>query len=205
MTTTVTRGLLTLTQQTQTWSVASSTKAVPASCSVQATRRAPDPIASIVPSVLGELNQVVENILDLNRGILSGLGGLIGLNRISARDMPASAKFKREIIAGRSPSAELKAAFVKERRMLLEKRNIGKRAPDEPTITVTATDLVTSTIGSQVPTTTQTITSTQTNYITLHPTVTAGPVTVTAAGRTTTKTKVNAIVQITKTQTRTTT
>ena len=194
-----------MTQQTQTWSVVSSTKTVPASCSVQATRRAADPIASIVPSVLGELNQVVENILDLNRGILSGLGGLIGLNRISARDLPASAKFKREIIAGRSPSAELKAAFVKERRALLEKRNIGKRAPDEATTTVTATDLVTSTVGSQVPTTTQTITSTQTNFVTVTPTVTAGPVTVTASGRTTTRTRNDAIVQVTRTQTRTTT
>nr|OQO26429.1 hypothetical protein B0A51_04951 [Rachicladosporium sp. CCFEE 5018] len=197
-TSTSTRGLLTLTQQTQTYSVVSSTRTVPASCSVQPTRRVQDPIATILPTILGELDNVVENLL-------GGLGGLIGLNSLGIRDeLTASAKFKREIIAGRTPSADLKIAFVNERRQMLEARNIEKRAPDAPTITSTAV-AVTSTAINNAPATTQTLTETDFTTTTSTVVVTAGPVTVTLAQVTRVVTKLVPIVQVTKTQTRTTT
>nr|OQO30582.1 hypothetical protein B0A51_01208 [Rachicladosporium sp. CCFEE 5018] len=197
-TSTSTRGLLTLTQQTQTYSVVSSTRTVPASCSVRPTRRVQDPIATILPTILGELDNVIENLL-------GGLGGLIGLNSLGIRDeLTASAKFKREIIAGRTPSADLKVAFVNERRQMLEARNIEKRAPDAPTITSTAV-AVTSTAINNAPATTQTLTETDFTTTTSTVVVTAGPVTVTLAQVTKVVTKLVPIVQVTKTQTRTTT
>ncbi|KAK6433641.1 hypothetical protein LTR95_010184 [Oleoguttula sp. CCFEE 5521] len=197
-TSTSTRGLLTLTQQTQTYSVVSSTRTVPASCSVQPTRRVQDPIATILPTILGELDNVIENLL-------GGLGGLIGLNSLGIRDeLTASAKFKREIIAGRTPSADLKMAFVNERRQMLEARNVEKRAPDQPTITSTAV-AVTSTAINNAPATTQTLTETDFTTTTSTVVVTAGPVTVTLAQVTSVVTKLVPIVQVTKTQTRTTT
>lgn len=205
-TTTVTNGLLTLTQFRQTVEVQSTETTVPASCSVQPTRRIQDPIASIVPSILGELDNTVANLLNLNNKILGDVGGLIGLNKIFGRDVsPASAKFKRAIIEGRQPGEELKRAFVKERSLELKKMN--KRAPDQRTITVTATaDLPTTTISNDAPATTQTITVTNAQTITVTPApTTAGDVTVTAAGQTRTRYIQLPIVNVTKYQTRTTT
>lgn len=205
-TTTITKGFLTLTQYRQTVEVQSTQTTVPASCSVQPTRRIKDPVASIVPSILGELDQTVENLLNLNKNILGDVGGLIGLNRIFGRDAtPASAKFKRAIIEGRQPGEELKRAFVKERSAELKKMN--KRAPDQRTVTVTATEgLPTTTISNDAPTTTQTITQTNTETVTVTPApVTAGRVTVTAPGQTRTRQINLPIVNTTKYQTRTTT
>jgi len=205
-TTTITKGFLTLTQYRQTVEVKSTETTVPASCSVQPTRRVKDPVATILPSILGELDQTIENLLDLNKNILGDIGGLIGLNRIFGRDAtPASAKFKRAIIEGRQPGEELKRAFVKERSLELKKLN--KRAPDQRTVTVTATEgLPTTTVLNNAPTTTQTITQTNTQTVTVTPApVTAGRVTVTAKRQTKTRQVNLPIVNTTKYQTRTTT
>lgn len=207
-----TRGLLTRTQNVQSWLVSSTVKTVAASCVTPTNNRLPDPIASILPTVLGQLDSSIQNIItNSNNAVVDTLGGLIGLFPLKKRDeLTASAKFKREIIEGRTPDAELKAAFVKERKARSQK--IQKRAPDQPTITVTATTgISTVTIGSTAATSTQTITTT----VIITSTVTSGVATVgngqtgvqvvTAPAKTNTITVLVPIAVTTKTQTKTTT
>lgn len=206
ITTTITKGFVTVTQYRQTYDVQSTDTTVPASCSVQPTRRVQDPVATILPSILGELDNTIADLLHLNNQILGNLGGLIGLNKIFGRDAsPASVKFKRALIEGRTPGEELKRAFIKERSLELQKLN--KRAPDPRTTTITATEgIVTSTVSNDAQPTTQTITQTNTVTITSTPApVTAGRSTVTAPGQTRTRQIVLPIVNTTKYQTKTTT
>lgn len=204
-TVTSTRGLITLTQRTQTWEVIPSTKTVAASCSVQKTRHVKDPIATIIPTVLGPLNHIVEDVVKLNKGLLGGILGKV-FKPFGRSKTTAGFHFKREILEGRVPSEELKKAFVAERREVLKRDALEKRAPDARTKTVTYDTAVTSTISDIKPATTQTITTTvESTTTSTPPPVTAGPVTVT--GKQSTKTKqVNLpIVVTTKTQTYTTT
>jgi len=202
---TTTRGFITLTQHAQTWDVVPSTTTVAASCSLKPTHRVKDPIASIVPYVLGDLNHIVEDVINLNKGIVGGLLGKI-LNPFG-RSRRTSSKlsgfhFKREILEGRTPSEELKQAFVAERAANLKRDALVKRAPDELTKTVTDETPVTSTILVTGAATTQTITTTQEATVTsTPPPVTAAPITVTASQQTKTK-KVNLPIVVT-TQTRT--
>jgi hypothetical protein len=208
-TTTVTRGFITLTQRTQTWNVIPSTTTVAASCSLKPTRRVRDPVASVVPYVLGDLNHIVEDILNGNQG---GVGGILnrilnpfGTNRNTAprtNNRLSGFHFKREILEGRTPSEELKQAFVAERAANLKREALVKRAPDERTKTVTDETPVTSTIQVTGAATTQTITTTSEATITsTPPPVTAAPITITAKQQTKTK-QVNLPVVVT-TQTRT--
>lgn len=208
-TTTITRGFITLTQRTQTWNVIPSTTTVAASCSLKPTRRVRDPIASVVPYVLGDLNHIVEDILNVNQG---GVGGILnrilnpfGTNRNTAprtNNRLSGFHFKREILEGRTPSEELKQAFVAERAANLKREALVKRAPDERTKTVTDETPVTSTIQVTGAATTQTITTTSEATITsTPPPVTAAPITITAKQQTKTK-QVNLPVVVT-TQTRT--
>jgi hypothetical protein len=195
---TKTRGFVTLTQHTQTWDVVPSTTTVAASCSLKATHRVKDPIASIIPTVLGDLNGIVEEVINLNKGIIGGiLGNLFGKSRTNS-----GFHFKREIAAGRNPSEELKKAFVAERAANLKRNALDKRGIDQRTVTVTDDTAVTSSVLITGAATTQTITTTQESTITTTPRpVTAGPVTVTANQSTRTK-QVNLPIVIT-TQTRT--
>lgn len=207
---TTTRGFITLTQHTQTWSVVPSTTTVAASCSVKPTRRVKDPIASIVPYVLGDLNHIVEDVINLNKGIVGGILGKVlnpfGRNRKSTSKFSSAFHFKREILEGRTPSEELKKAFVAERAANLKRDALEKRAPDERTKTVTNDTPVTSTILVTGAATTQTITTTQESTITsTPPPVTAAPVTVTAKQSTKTKQVNLPIVVTTQTRTFTTT
>lgn len=202
---TSTRGLITLTQRTQTWQVIPSTTTVAASCSVKPTRHVKDPIASVVPYVLGDLNHIVEDVIKLNKGIVGGI-----LNKVfhpfGKSRFNAAFHFKREILEGRTPSEELKKAFVAERSENLKRRALEKRAPDDRTKTVTLETPITSTISETGAATTQTISTTQSSTITsTPPPVTAGPVTVTAKQVTKTKQVKLPIVITTKTQTYTTT
>ncbi|KAK3621560.1 hypothetical protein LTR56_022735 [Elasticomyces elasticus] len=169
----VTKGLFTITQVVQTVQVSSTVKTVPASCVVPKTTRVRDPIAQIVPTILGELNNVAAGVIggalgDVDRTV----NGLIGLLSGSA-----SAKFKRAVAEGQTPSEELKRAFVEERRERLA-QGLHKRAPDEPTITVTATNVATSTASQTGATTTQTVTV----VVSQTSTVTSGVATVGTAG-----------------------
>lgn len=202
---TKTRGFVTLTQHTQTWDVVPSTTTVAASCSLKPTHRVKDPIASIVPYVLGDLNHIVEDVINLNKGIIGGILGKVftpfGKSRFNA-----GFHFKREILAGRTPSEELKKAFVAERAANLKRDALNKRAPDERTKTVTDDTPVTSTVLITGAATTQTITTTQESTTTSTPApVTAAPITVTAKQQTKTKQVNLPIVVTTQTRTYTTT
>jgi hypothetical protein len=210
---TSTRGFITLTQHTQTWNVIPSTTTVAASCSMKPTRHVKDPIATVVPYVLGDLNNIAKNVINLNKGIVGGiLGGIFNFGRNKqtsnkkTNNRLSSFRFKREILEGRTPSEELKQAFVAERAANLQKNAIVKRAPDELTKTVTDDTPVTSTILVTGAATTQTITTTQEATITsTPPPVTAAPITVTAKQQTKTKNVNLPIVVTTQTRTYTTT
>ena len=211
-TVTSTRGFVTLTQHTQTWNVIPSTTTVAASCSLKPTRRVKDPIASVVPYVLGDLNHIVEDVINLNQGIVGGILNRIlnpfGRNRKTAKtnNRLSGFHFKREILEGRTPSEELKQAFVAERAANLKRDALVKRAPDELTKTVTDETPVTSTVLVTGAATTQTITTTSEATITsTPPPVTAAPITVTAKQSTRTKQVNLPIVVTTKTRTYTTT
>lgn len=206
---TQTRGFVTLTQHAQTWSVVSSTTTVAASCSVQPTSHVKDPIATVVPYVLGNLNQIAEDIINLNKGIIGGIFGKI-LNpfgrKTKTNRFGAGFRFKREILEGRTPSEELKKEFVAERAANLKRDSLNKRAPDERTKTVTDETPVTSTQLITGAATTQTITTTQQSTITsTPPPITAAPVTITAKQSTKTKQVNLPIVVTTQTRTYTTT
>ena len=135
-----------------------------------------DPVAKIVPTILGQLNSVAAGVINGVVGTVENVNeGLIGLTPLS-KIFPASAKYKRELIAGRTPSDELKRAFVAERSERMGQM-LHKRAPDEPTVTVTGA-VATSTVGQTGSTTTQTITS----VIVQTSTLTSGVATVGAGG-----------------------
>ena len=201
-----TRGFFTVTQRTQTWDVIPSTTTVAASCSIKPTRHVRDPVASIVPTVLGDLNEMVENIINGHKSLIGGIfGGIFSKSRFNS-----AFHFKRELAAGRSPSEELKKAFVAERAANLKQKRqalgLGKRAPDDRTKTVTDDHPFTSTISEVGSATTQTITTTQQTTVTsTPPPVTAGPVTVTGEQVTRTRNVNIPVVVTTKTQTYTTT
>lgn len=155
-----TQGLITLTQTVQTVQVSTTVETVAASCSTTSVARVEDPVAQIVPTILGQLDNVAASVIqDVGTVSDSILDGLIGFTSLSKRDhWPASAKFKRAIIEGRTPDAELKRAFVRERHERLA-RMPRKRAPDQATTTVTASDVATSTVEETGSIQTQTITS----------------------------------------------
>ncbi|KAI7658353.1 hypothetical protein KC322_g17832, partial [Hortaea werneckii] len=160
---TSTRGLITLTQRVQTVQVSTVSKTVEASCSLQGgPTRVQDNVASIVPTILGELDDVARDIIQ-DVGTVSNYitQGLIGLFSLGKRDevWPASLQFKRAILEGLSPDEELKRAFVRERHERLA-RGLRKRAPDQATTTVTASDVATSTVEKTGSTQTQTVTET---------------------------------------------
>ncbi|RMY77084.1 hypothetical protein D0863_01551 [Hortaea werneckii] len=160
---TSTRGLITLTQRVQTVQVSTVSTTVEASCSLQGgPTRVQDNVASILPTILGELDDVARDIIQ-DVGSVSDYitQGLIGLFSLSKRDEvgPASLQFKRAILEGLSPDEELKRAFVRERHERLA-RGLRKRAPDQATTTVTASDVATSTVEKTGSTQTQTITET---------------------------------------------
>ncbi|KAK0938864.1 hypothetical protein LTR29_009598 [Friedmanniomyces endolithicus] len=187
----MTKGLFTLTQVVQTVQVSSIAKTVPASCTVPQVTRVKDPIAQIVPTVLGALDSVASGVIH----------GLSILKRSSG-----SAAYKRAILVGRTPSDELKQAFVENRNKRLAKV-LHKRAPDQPTITVTATNAATSTISQVGATTTQTVTV----VVSQTSTSTSGIATVDADGQRSTITAVAstrtttvnvAIAMVTSTQTK---
>ena len=184
-----TRGFFTVTQRTQTWDVIASTKTVAASCSIKPIRHVKDPLASIVPTVLGnDLQNIVENIIHGQKSLIGGLISSV-FHPFGKSRFNAAFHFKRELAAGRSPSEELKQAFVAERAANLKRQaSLNKRAPDDRTKTVTADTPSTSTISEVGAATTQTITTTQQTTVTsTPPPVTAGPVTVT--GKQVTKTR----------------
>lgn len=209
---TSTRGFVTLTQHTQTWDVIPSTTTVAASCSLKPTRRVKDPIASVVPYVLGDLNNIVDQVLNGNgngnKGLIGGIFSKIfgGNRKTTTTNRLSGFHFKREILEGRTPSEELKQAFVAERAANLKRDALVKRAPDDRTKTVTDETPVTSTILVTGAATTQTITTTQQATITsTPPPVTAAPITVTAKQSTKTKQVNLPIVVTTQTRTYTTT
>ncbi|KAK3117525.1 hypothetical protein LTR53_001042 [Teratosphaeriaceae sp. CCFEE 6253] len=172
----VTKGLITLTQVVGIVSATTTTKTVLASCSTARGTRVQDPIAKIVPTILGQLNDVAGGIINgLTGTVEDATEGLIGLTPLSQLKT-ASAKYKRAIIEGRTPSAELKRAFVAERRERMG-RVLRKRAPDEPTVTVTGA-VATSTVGQTASNRTQTVTS----VVVQTSTVTSGVATVGAGG-----------------------
>ncbi|KAK1811817.1 hypothetical protein LTR12_013828 [Friedmanniomyces endolithicus] len=198
----VTKGFFTLTQVVQTVQVSSIAKTVPASCVVPQVTRVKDPIAQIVPTVLGALDSVASGVI---HGLQDDVAGLIGLSSILKRSS-GSAAYKRAILEGRTPSDELKQAFVKDRNERLAKV-LHKRAPDQPTITITATNVATSTISQLGATTTQTVTvvvtQTSTSTSGIATVDTSGQRnTVTAAASTRTSTINVAIAMVTSTQTK---
>ncbi|KAK5116864.1 hypothetical protein LTR85_009124 [Meristemomyces frigidus] len=137
----VTKPILTFTSTEQIPNVvATSTVQATASCQLPQRRHVPDPIASIVPSILGN---AVE-------GILSELG--INLKARDAAPQPtarsASTEFKRAIIDGRAVDPKVKAEYLEKRR---ERLALNKRAPDLPTVTVTDSSAI-STITSTTST-----------------------------------------------------
>ena len=98
-------------------------------------------------------------------------------NIISTRSTVVSAKFKRAIQQGKTVSDELKAEYVKERRVrLAEAAGVQKRSPDQPTVTVTdsvSSNFITSSTTTTAATTTASLTTTSyTTKTSTPPTVT---------------------------------
>lgn len=147
--------------------VATSTVEATASCVLPQRRQVADPMASIFPSILGN---AVDDVL-----------GQLGIN-LKARDaapLPTarsgSTEFKRAIIEGRAVDPKVKADYLEKRR---ERLALNKRAPDEPTVTVTdssAVATITSTT-STAPTSTIYVNTeeTSTSYTTPIKTVSSG-------------------------------
>lgn len=211
----VTNGLITLTQTVQTVQVSTVSSTVAASCSGGSggQTRVQDPVASIVPTILGDLNDVARSVIEDVASVSSYINqGLIGLTSslLKRDDWPASAKFKRAILEGRKPELDIKQAFVRERHERLA-RGMRKRAPDEATVTVTASDVSTSTIESTASTQTQTVTDTEFSTTTLTSGIAtvsgsaAGVRTTTAPASTRTITVQAALAVVTETRTRTST
>ncbi|GAB7364427.1 hypothetical protein MBLNU230_g4968t1 [Neophaeotheca triangularis] len=186
-TTTTTIGLLNIVRTIRTTDVASTVSTVPASCVTPTSNRVQDPLATILPTILGPLDDVIRDTIEGTLGTVDSLlnrviGGLFGWGRKrsvpvehKAPALTGSAKFKREILEGRHPSEEIKRAFIKERSEKLKRDTINKRAPDERTITVTATSgLPTTSVTSTAPTTTVI----DTDEITQSTTITPEPVTI---------------------------
>lgn len=145
------KGILTLTHTTSAVSAFSTETTVPASCSAQTTTASADPIASVLPTILGSLDNVVASLLG---------SSILKARAPEPTDLLGSAKFRRAVVEGRTPDADMKAAFVKDRRERLAKQALNKRAPDLPTVTVTATSIITSAVTSIAPTATATVVST---------------------------------------------
>lgn len=157
-----------LTQNGTSCTGSSSTPAS-ASASVTATASkswnyAPDPLAKIVPSILGtELDNLVASIIGAAETAVKDL-------KPRATQLPASAKFRKAIIEGRAVDDELKRAFVKERAAFLHgKRALEKRHPDSETSTVytgyTTYTTYSTTTYTETATAYATSTSTQLNLL----------------------------------------
>ncbi|KAK0909402.1 hypothetical protein LTR91_018859 [Friedmanniomyces endolithicus] len=144
-------------------------------------RQRPDPVASIVATVLADL------------GLAIGIKERDAIPAPTARPRSAMTEFKRAIIEGRAVEPKLKARWIEERHAALA---LEKRAPDQPTITITAANsaAATDTITSTAPTVTVTGTTTSVQTVVTTPTVTVskgiafGIVTVTGSKRTLTNT-----------------
>lgn len=142
-----TKALLTLTSTEQIPDVVATATAITTpSCDLPQRRLIADPLASIVVTILSDL----------------------GLKDRAAEPTPVarspSLEFKRAIIEGRAVSPEVKAKYVQERH---ERLALQKRAPDEPTLTVTDATLPASTITDSLTAPTTTITGTTTQIITI--------------------------------------
>ena len=154
--TVVTKAILTLTSTSKIPNViATSTAEVEPSCVLPQRRRRPDPIASIVATILGDL----------------GLKGRAAMPEPTARPRSAMTEFKRAIVEGRAVEPKVKARWIEERHEALA---LEKRAPDEPTSTVTDADLpaITTTETSTAATSTIIGTTTLVQTSTVTPTVT---------------------------------
>ncbi|KAK3111850.1 hypothetical protein LTR53_012482 [Teratosphaeriaceae sp. CCFEE 6253] len=174
----VTKAILTLTSTSKIPNiVATSTKEVEPSCALPQRRRRPDPVARIVATILGDL----------------GLKGRAAVPEPTVRPRSAMTEFKRAIVEGRAVAPQIKARWLAERR---ENLALQKRAPDEPTVTVTDADLAASTVfesstaatSTVIGTTTLVVTSTVTPTVTVSKGIAVGIATVTASRRTITNT-----------------
>lgn len=140
----ITVGLVEITSTVRSTVTVTTTTVRPASCSTTPTSSIKDPLASLIPSILGPLNAVASSVIN------SG-----NQKRAEPTPLPLLAKFKRELLEGRTLSEDSKAAFVEARKAALQK--LAKRAPDAPTITTTPSPVyVTSTVTAMSTTVTQT-------------------------------------------------
>ncbi|KAK5136074.1 hypothetical protein LTR08_004124 [Meristemomyces frigidus] len=148
--------------------VATNTVQATASCKLPSNRRQyPDPVASVLPSVLG--------------GLVDSIFGDLGITLKARNALPAptarsaSTEFKRALIERRAISPAVKADYVLERR---ERLALNKRAPDEPTVTTTQTTAVSTLVQttSTAPATTifASVVQTSTYFTTPLTTVTKG-------------------------------
>ncbi|KAF2719942.1 hypothetical protein K431DRAFT_271721 [Polychaeton citri CBS 116435] len=204
-TVTTTKALVTWTQYAYTKSVKTATNTVPAKCVRQTAQPMVDPVAVIKPTILpGDLNAVAASVIE---GAASNIiCGLLGCKRAAlpaptaAPALSGSAKFRREIIAGRTPSDEIKRQYVAERHARLHANGLERRFPDAPIVTSTASIQLTITTTSVAPTATATLTSQLTTSTTAIINVTTRPLPVTLI-----KTRWVGIQATTKTLTLTTT
>ncbi|KAF2167191.1 hypothetical protein M409DRAFT_22620 [Zasmidium cellare ATCC 36951] len=156
---------------TQSGSSCTASSSAPASASASPTATAskswhyaPDPLAKIVPSILGtELDNLVAGLIGAVETVLDDL-------KPRATQLPASAKFRKAIIEGRAIDEELKRAFVKERAAFLHGADaIAKRHPDSETSTVytgsTTYTTYSTTTYTETATAYATSTSTQLNLL----------------------------------------
>ncbi|KAK5723634.1 hypothetical protein LTR15_005333 [Elasticomyces elasticus] len=152
----VTKAILTLTSTSKIPNViATATQQVEPSCVLPQRRRRPDPIASIVATILADL----------------GLQGRAAVPEPTARPRSAMTEFKRAILEGRAVEPKVKARWIEERHAALA---LEKRAPDEPTSTYTDANLtpITTTETSTGETSTATGTTTLLQTTIFTPTVT---------------------------------
>ncbi|KAF2159303.1 hypothetical protein M409DRAFT_60889 [Zasmidium cellare ATCC 36951] len=142
-----TKVMHTYTQTLTEWRISASFHAVEAQCTAPTAPGYEDKIANIVPSILGELDNVAKKVVEgVEDTVDKTVGGVLG--GLGLRDEnSASAMYKRAIIEGRQPTEEEKRGFVAEREARMARRvvNLQKRHPDNRTVTSTATQIVTAT------------------------------------------------------------
>ncbi|KAK4498928.1 hypothetical protein PRZ48_009438 [Zasmidium cellare] len=135
----------TYTETLTEWRISASLHAVEAECTAPSAPGYEDPIAKIVPTILGELDDVAKKVIEGVEDVVDKtVGGVLG--GLGLRDEnSASAMYKRAIIEGRQPTEEEKRGFVAEREARMARRVVlQKRHPDNRTVTSTATQVITA-------------------------------------------------------------
>lgn len=167
-----TKTLTTLTHTSTCFSIVAATSTAEAACTQPVATRCSDESLKIMPSVLGELDNIFREVVEEVGEALADID--LGWKR----EETATDKYRRAVVEGRQPTDEEKRGFVMERDARLAQA-LEKRAPDQRTTTVTALKLSTMTMLAEVKTLTAYVTHTESATTT----VSSGTATVTAGAQ----------------------